>query len=138
MERDGFACRRCRDTKATLNVNHLKYTGDPWDAPMEHLETLCEKCHEWRTNINLKFQLCPSASMPSVVEYGLCMSPYSESVMAFIYDCIVKADDAIAEKKKEPNGQKQYEFQKAADYQRGMAIRLVMEGFTPPWERSAE
>lgn len=44
-QRDGFACRYCQDTKTTLNVHHLEYSGNPWDAPIDKLITLCEHCH---------------------------------------------------------------------------------------------
>ena len=47
MERDGFACVQCGDKTNTLNVHHIYYVkGDPWDAPDEALETLCDPCHE--------------------------------------------------------------------------------------------
>ena len=37
MQRDGFTCCRCRASDKTLNVNHLVYSGEPWDAPNEAL-----------------------------------------------------------------------------------------------------
>lgn len=46
MQRDEFKCRYCGDTKSSLNVHHLGYIGDPWDAPNEKLVTLCEKHHD--------------------------------------------------------------------------------------------
>jgi hypothetical protein len=76
MERDGFRCTRCNDAKSTLHVNHLKYTGDPWEAPPEHLETLCETCHKWRTKINLKFQLTRSVDL--LVQPGMIDAAESE------------------------------------------------------------
>ena len=45
FQRDGFACCWCKTTDETLVVHHLKYTGDPWEAPNEDLMTLCENCH---------------------------------------------------------------------------------------------
>jgi len=45
MERDNFTCVHCRDNETTLHVHHKKYTGDPWEAPDEDLETVCEDCH---------------------------------------------------------------------------------------------
>ena len=136
MARDGFRCLLCGDDKSTLNVNHLKYTGEPWDAPLEHLETLCEKCHGWRTELNLKYQLCHSSDMPAFVERGLSMTPFAESALHFIYDCIVKADAVSAVKASEPDGGKAHELQRVIDYNRGMAVRVVMEGFTPPWDKA--
>lgn len=46
MLRDGFKCTKCNDAETTLNVHHLKYLGDPWDAHLDDLETLCCHCHE--------------------------------------------------------------------------------------------
>lgn len=46
LNRDEFACRFCYDTKSTLHVHHLQYSGEPWEAKSEHLITLCEDCHE--------------------------------------------------------------------------------------------
>lgn len=45
MERDGFACQACGNEKKTLNVHHYKYHGMPWEAPDNHLITLCEDDH---------------------------------------------------------------------------------------------
>jgi hypothetical protein len=52
MERDGWTCLGCGDKTNTLTVHHLVYTGEPWDAPANHLETLCEECHGWREDFN--------------------------------------------------------------------------------------
>lgn len=46
MQRDNFTCRWCCDTKKTLNVHHLKYSGNPWEADTEYLITVCEECHQ--------------------------------------------------------------------------------------------
>jgi hypothetical protein len=48
MERDGWKCVSCRETEATLNVHHLRYsvTGNPWDIDAKYLSTLCEGCHK--------------------------------------------------------------------------------------------
>lgn len=52
MQRDDFTCLACSDKDSTLNVHHKQYHGNPWDAPMGSLETLCERCHEKRTRLN--------------------------------------------------------------------------------------
>lgn len=53
LERAGWKCQCCKDSKNTLNVHHLVYTGkDPWDEPDSNLEVLCEDCHEWREDWN--------------------------------------------------------------------------------------
>jgi hypothetical protein len=47
LERDGFTCKLCGNTKETLNVHHWEYVkGEPWDAPDYLLATLCTTCHE--------------------------------------------------------------------------------------------
>ncbi len=55
MNRDDFTCRSCNDRASTLNVHHKQYSGNPWDAPLEALETLCELCHERRGRANKLF-----------------------------------------------------------------------------------
>lgn len=53
MERAGWKCQSCGDAKETLCVHHLVYSkGEPWDAPDETLECLCETCHENRELFN--------------------------------------------------------------------------------------
>lgn len=49
LNRDNFKCRFCMDTESTLNVHHLAYVGEPWEAPNCALITLCEDCHEQET-----------------------------------------------------------------------------------------
>jgi len=63
MERDDFTCSDCGDEKSTLSVHHKQYHGDPWDAPMWALETLCEKCHETRAQLNKLFILQDSRTV---------------------------------------------------------------------------
>lgn len=55
FERDDWECNACGNKDRQLQVHHLKYHGKPWDAPDEHLETLCDECHEWRTEWDNKF-----------------------------------------------------------------------------------
>lgn len=51
MQRDAFTCQDCGDATRTLNVHHKFYrpAADPWDYPVASLVTLCEDCHEERT-----------------------------------------------------------------------------------------
>jgi hypothetical protein len=48
LARDEWSCRRCFDTKSTLQVHHRIYLPDaePWEYPNKFLVTLCEECHE--------------------------------------------------------------------------------------------
>lgn len=48
FERDSFTCQSCGATDKPLNLHHLEYRKEPWDTPLEKLETLCEECHEVR------------------------------------------------------------------------------------------
>jgi hypothetical protein len=52
LERAGWKCQVCDNDKDTLHVHHLAYKGEPWDAPDELLECLCESCHNWREDFN--------------------------------------------------------------------------------------
>lgn len=45
LERDGGRCRVCNDGNSELHVHHRKYTGEPWNAPLNDLITLCATCH---------------------------------------------------------------------------------------------
>lgn len=45
LQRDNFKCSKCADTETELQIHHLKYTGNPWDAPNENLITVCKHCH---------------------------------------------------------------------------------------------
>lgn len=49
FERDGWACRICKDTESPLHAHHTyydKYSRGPWDYNPESIVTLCEECHE--------------------------------------------------------------------------------------------
>jgi hypothetical protein len=45
LGRDRFTCRLCGDTQTELHIHHLKYYGNPWDAPDNFLITYCKHCH---------------------------------------------------------------------------------------------
>lgn len=66
LNRDSFTCQYCGDTKSTLNVHHKQYHGNPWDAPSESLETLCESCHAMRTGWNKDFLSLSAADAGSL------------------------------------------------------------------------
>jgi 5-methylcytosine-specific restriction endonuclease McrA len=50
LSRDNFTCTLCNNSTFELQVHHLKYSGEPWEASMENLETLCCHCHKMKTN----------------------------------------------------------------------------------------
>jgi len=57
LERAGWACQCCKDTKSTLHIHHLVYSkGAPWDAPDDTLECLCDGCHDFREHFNTFWQ----------------------------------------------------------------------------------
>lgn len=49
LERDDFTCQYCGDKETELQIHHLKYYKNPWDAKDEHLLTLCKDCHHLTT-----------------------------------------------------------------------------------------
>jgi hypothetical protein len=46
LNRDKFKCKLCLDTETELQIHHLKYTKEPWDAPNKDLITYCKHCHK--------------------------------------------------------------------------------------------
>lgn len=52
LQRDDFTCQLCSDTETELQVHHLKYQGEPHDAPLESLQTLCKHCHHTVTRFD--------------------------------------------------------------------------------------
>lgn len=46
LRRDNYKCRLCKK-QGRLNVHHLEYLEEPWDAPDNCLITLCKECHDW-------------------------------------------------------------------------------------------
>lgn len=45
LKRDDFKCVYCNDRETELQIHHLKYTEQPWNAPNKDLITLCKHCH---------------------------------------------------------------------------------------------
>lgn len=45
LQRDGFSCQFCGDTETELHVHHKEYSGEPWEADNDNLQTLCKHCH---------------------------------------------------------------------------------------------
>lgn len=84
MERDSFTCLACGDSKSTLNVHHKEYHGDPWNAPMGSLETLCESCHTERTAFNKFVMLLPTEKAKRISGF-LIMSEKELSIIYRIY-----------------------------------------------------
>lgn len=47
LERAGWACERCGDTRTELHVHHTFYDGsNPWEYPESSLSCLCKPCHD--------------------------------------------------------------------------------------------
>jgi len=48
LNRDKWACTRCKNTEETLVVHHMVYFDNlqPWEYPDDLLLTFCESCHE--------------------------------------------------------------------------------------------
>lgn len=46
LQRDDFKCRLCGNTEIELQIHHLKYSGEPHEAPLENLITYCKVCHQ--------------------------------------------------------------------------------------------
>lgn len=46
LARDSNTCQMCKYPDDQLEVHHIHYTGEPWDAKNEDLITVCAYCHE--------------------------------------------------------------------------------------------
>lgn len=48
LERDGWACTKCKNDKISLHVHHKEYIKglNPWEYEDNLLHTLCEVCHK--------------------------------------------------------------------------------------------
>ncbi len=78
LNRENFKCQSCNNDKKTLHVHHLVYSkGEPWDAPSETLECLCEWCHDFRENFNEFFE------GRSLASTKLCIRTFMLLVPAF-------------------------------------------------------
>lgn len=62
LERDNYCCQCCGEEGKPLQVHHLRYRGEPWEVPNEWLETLCEECHEKRTDFDDRSRMLPTKS----------------------------------------------------------------------------
>lgn len=83
MNRDSFTCLACNDKESTLNVHHKQYHGDPWEAPMDSLETLCEECHGARTKINKDFM---ALDTNEALKYAELLEEHTQRVVRKITD----------------------------------------------------
>ncbi len=87
MERDGFACRNCKDGKSTLNVHHCYYEKGrkPWDYPDVSLLTLCEDCHMLQRQIENEAE---QKFLEMLRRLGVCGSDF-DGFVASLIPCLV-------------------------------------------------
>jgi hypothetical protein len=73
LERDQFQCIACSQDDITLHIHHIRYSSEPWETPLEHLETLCEWCHEARTDLDrsLKYLFGKKTKCPTQTLFWL-------------------------------------------------------------------
>lgn len=47
LDRDGWTCQLCDDSKTTLHIHHFRYSKNfnPWEVESEDLTTYCKHCH---------------------------------------------------------------------------------------------
>jgi len=92
MQRDDFTCLACGDKTTTLNVHHKYYSGNPWEADMDGLETLCETCHKDRSFLNKMFM--GLSSRDALRYYRLMLhDPSVESWAIQAIDCCLSDED---------------------------------------------
>ncbi len=133
MERDDWRCLRCRSKTDTLNVHHLQYHGEPWEAPDAELETLCEGCHKWRTDFDQRMRVMPTAQVDAMCTF-MEMGGTEQSQMAYIKQCMVAGGEAELElfhAKHDKNWEAAGRAQQRVDAALGQAMRTVLAGMDP-------
>lgn len=55
LNRDKFKCVYCGDKETELQIHHLKYSGEPWEADNKLLITLCKECHLGIEFVNIPY-----------------------------------------------------------------------------------
>ena len=105
LNRDEFRCVNCGDDDKTLNVHHLFYKKncDPWDYPETSLITLCNNCHEYAGELDIKgfileyvfraydYELLMrfisyQELIPNVSEYNGDVNAYYSDIIGHYYD----------------------------------------------------
>jgi hypothetical protein len=66
LHRDNFTCVLCGDKETELHINHLKYTGEPYDAPNEDLETLCKVCHKLKHSLDNNHKIMEACKIKDI------------------------------------------------------------------------
>jgi hypothetical protein len=86
LERDNWQCQYCKDTETQLQVHHLKYTNEPWDADNNDLITACSDCHQLISNSDFKFEsiIKMEASILIGKKY-ICKGVYKNGVEGFVF-----------------------------------------------------
>lgn len=78
MQRDGFACRVCRNKDKELQVHHAIYARGkpPWETPIDHLFTLCKDHHEEIEILQdrLSLLMCTSGDVLDCLTNFSCLS----------------------------------------------------------------
>lgn len=83
MERGGFSCNVCGDSKSELHIHHSEYCGNPWDVPSTSLHTLCVKCHERVENFKKRLSIM------------LCSQPSHRMIERFLFLCDTQGEPAV-------------------------------------------
>lgn len=70
LKRDKHKCKICGYFGPHVNVHHLKYTGNAWDAPNEDLITLCKDCHKTTHKPELNDKKYDRMHIKHILRYG--------------------------------------------------------------------
>jgi hypothetical protein len=92
LDRDNWQCQYCKDTERQLQVHHLKYTNEPWDANNEDLITTCIDCHSIISKFEFVFKSILKIKLIDYDNYKfICKGEYKNGVEAVIF--VLKYDD---------------------------------------------
>jgi len=114
LQRDEFTCMCCGGNEDTLNVHHTYYEKgkNPWDYPVESLQTLCEGCHKWTEDSRLEIMKKLNFEVPilaiknilshdvfSASDYGTAVShPCAETAILYANRVIEHMSSIISDK----------------------------------------
>jgi hypothetical protein len=86
LERDNWECQYCKDTETQLQVHHLKYTNEPWDADNNDLITACSDCHQIISNSDFKYKsIIKMKAVMNNAKKFICNGINKDGEKAFIF-----------------------------------------------------
>lgn len=91
-ERDDYTCCACGTKSEQVHAHHTNYTGEPWDAPLKDMVTLCHKCHTHQKEFKRRFLEIASTTRPDVIERLLTLLEGASTLNRNVRPIMISAD----------------------------------------------